>query len=124
MGLLAGLARPCSGYDERVLRARALACRPYHGSGLATCGNTRGTDKGQELGDVHVQHPHNGTDERWWPSCASSAQAAGSSSRGSGMRSSVQRQRASERERTLLREDWLLCRGGAWDLILKFDSQV
>ena len=110
MGLLAGLARPCSGYDERVLCARVLACRPYHGCGLATCGNTRGTDKRTKgLGDVHVQHPHNGTDERWWPSCASSAQAAGSSSRGSGMRSSVQRQRASERERTLLREDWLLC---------------
>ena len=58
---------------------------------------------------MHVQHPHNGTDERWRPSCASGVQAAGSSSRGSGMRSSVQRQRASERERTLLREDWLLC---------------
>ena len=63
---------------------------------------------------MHVQHPHNGTDELWWPSYASGAQAAGSSSRGSGMRSSVQRQRASERERTLLREDWLLCFAAMW----------
>ena len=69
---------------------------------------------------MHVQHPHDGTDELWWPSCASGAQAAVSSSRGSGMRSSVQRQRASERERTLLREDWLVLCAMARVLILKF----
>ena len=59
---------------------------------------------------MHVQHPHNGTDERSWPSCASSVRRPpAAAAEAVCMRSSVQRQRASERERTLLREDWLLC---------------
>ena len=105
---LAGVSRPrmSCGYDERVLRARVLACRPCKtGAGWPHMATPAGPTR-TGLGDV--QHPHNGTDERSWPSCASSvrrppaaaAEAVACAAACSGS------ERAS---RTLLRDDWLLC---------------